>query len=461
MIKKSKRAADKENEKLNFDFINLDSNLQEFNKKRIYVADIGEKDEGKDVLIAGWIHEQRDLGKIRFLLLKDISGIIQIIAHKDETDKAVFDLMTLPRESVIIVSGKVKKSRQAPNGREIIPKKIQLIARAKHPLPVDTSDFSKTELPKRLDYRFLDFHRKKIQAIFKVQSKVAESFIEHFLKKGFIHMQPPCIISSASEGGTELFPVKYFEKNAYLAQSPQLYKQMLACSMEKVTMITPVWRAEKHNTSRHLNEIRQMDIEVGFADDFVVMKQMEDVVKYIVKKVMSDCKAELEILKVKLEVPKASYISYEDTIKLLNKDGVELNYGDDIPPEGEKKLDELFPDTIVFVHTWPLDLKPFYIMPKSLNKDEKLSKGFDAIYKGIEISSGGQRIHLPELIKKRLKAKGLNPKYFTHYIDSFRYGSVPHGGWSIGLERFTTALLGLGNIREACMFPRDRDRLVP
>jgi len=323
-------------------------------------------------------------------------------------------------------------------------------------LPIDVSDRSKTELPKRLDYRFLDFHRRKIQAIFKIQSTVSTAFREHFIKKEFIEMQPPSIISSASEGGTELFPAKYFEKKAYLAQSPQLYKQMVACAMEKAMTITPVWRAEKHNTVRHLNECRQMDIEMAFAGQMEIMKQMEEVVKYIVSEVLKKNKKDLDILELKLIVPKAKYISYDETAKLLK-----IKYGEDLSPENERELCRKFPHTIVFVHSWPASLKPFYIMPKGEDANAKLSEGFDAIYGGVEISSGGQRIHIPELLIKMLKKKGLNPKDFKHYVDSFRYGSPFHSGWSIGLERFTQCLLGLDNIREGCMFPRDRDRLVP
>jgi len=434
---------------------------------RTYIQDAFKK-EGK-VEINGWVHDSRDLGKIRFLILRDITGRIQVTAVKDEIDSELFKIMdSIPRESVVRVTGKIKKSKQAPGGKEIIPEKIEIIASAEKNLPIDVSDFSKTELPKRLDYRFLDLHREKIQAIFKIQSTIAQSFREHFLKKGFIEFQPPSIIASASEGGTELFPAQYFEKKAFLAQSPQLYKQMAACALEKVFTITPVWRAEKHNTTRHLNECRQMDIEMAFANQIDVMKEVEEVVKFIIEHVIKKNKKELEILNVKLKIPKAKYLSYEETVKLLN-----VSNGEDLSPENERELDKEFPDTIVFVNSWPCSIKPFYIMPKEENgkisssknnvdeEKSELSEGFDAIYKGLEITSGGQRIHIPELLEKRLKAKGLAPENFKYYIDSFRYGAPPHGGWSIGLERFTHALLGLDNVREACMFPRDRDRLTP
>jgi len=430
-------------------------NLKDLNSRRILVKDIF-KTKAKEVEVVGWIHNSRDLSKIRFILLRDMSGVIQVTGVRGKTSDNVFKEMgSIPRESVIYVKGSVKDSKQALGGKEINPEEIKIISKAED-LPIDVSDFSKTELPKRLDYRFLDLHRKRTQAIFKIQSEIANSFRRYFYDKEFMEVQLPSIISSSSEGGTDLFTVNYFEKKAYLAQSPQLYKQMLACSVEKVFTITPVWRAEKHNTVRHLNESRQMDIELAFAGQKEIMKELEGVVKYIVKEVLDKCKEELALLGVKLKVPKTKYLSYDETAKFLK-----MKYGEDLSPEDEKKLNEKFPDTIVFVYSWPTKLKPFYIMPKDEKVDAKLSEGFDAIYKGLEISSGGQRIHIPDLLEKKLKSKGLNPKNFKSYVDSFRYGAPPHAGWSIGLERLTQLITGQANIREAVLFPRDRDRLSP
>lgn len=430
--------------------------LKKFNKKRVLIGDIFNK-KHKHVEVLGWVNNTRDLSKVKFLLLRDSSGLIQVTGIKGKTPKSIFKNMEkIPRESVVYVKGKIAESKQAPGGKEINPDEIVSLSLAQD-LPIDVSDFSKTELSKRLDYRFLDLHRKKIQAIFKVKAEIANSFREFFYNEKFTEVFLPSIISSSSEGGTELFNVKYFNKNAYLAQSPQLYKQMLSTTpLEKVFTITPVWRAEKHNTIRHLNESRQMDIEVAFSGQEEVMKYLEGVIKYIVKKIIERCKKELKTLGVKLKIPKAKYLSYEEAIKLLK-----INYGDDFSPEDEKKLNKLFPDTLVFVHSWPANIKPFYIMPKDQNENAELSEGFDAIYKGLEISSGGQRIHLPELLKKRLKNKGLNLKHFKNYIDSFKFGAPVHAGWSVGLERLTMLICNLPNIREACLFPRDLDRLSP
>ena len=421
--------------------------------ERKYVKEILENKKEADVLVKGWVHDTRDLSKIKFLLLRDVSGIIQVTAMKDNP---AFEDMDQNRENVVEITGKAIISKQAPGGIEIMPKKIELISKSEAQLPIDISDFSKTELPKRLDWRFLDFHNRKVQAIFKIQTEIANAFREHFFKKGFIEIQSPGIISSSSEGGTELFEVKYFEKKAYLAQSPQLYKQMIACSMEKTFTITPVWRAEKHNTTRHINEIRQMDIEVAFMNQMEIMKQEEEVVKYIVKKVIENCSEELKLLNIKLKVPNGVYLSYEEAIKKVGG-----KVGEDFTPEQEKKICEMYPGGLVFTHSWPSSIKPFYIMPKDGKKDAKLSEGFDALYGGVEISSGGQRIHIPNLLIERLKAKKLNPESFKSYVDSFRYGAPPHSGGSIGLERLTQIICGLENVKEATMFPRDRDRLIP
>ncbi|MAG39756.1 aspartate--tRNA(Asn) ligase [Candidatus Pacearchaeota archaeon] len=425
--------------------------------ERTYVKEALNKKDGEKVLLRGWVHDTRDLKKVRFLVLKDMTGRIQITGVESKTDKDTFGLLdNMKRESAVEISGTVKDSKQAPGGKEILPDKLTVIAEAGDPLPVDVSDFSKTELPIRLDNRFLDLHSKKAQAIFKIQSTISMNFRKYFVDNGFIEFQPPSVIGSSSEGGTELYKLKYFEKDAYLAQSPQLYKQMIACAMEKVVTITPVWRAEKHNTTRHLNESRQMDIEVAFADQMSIMKELEGVVKFMVTEINKNHKEDLETLGLKLKVPEAHYLSYDEICEMFD-----IKNGEDLSPNDEKRICEKFKDDIVFVHSWPTEQRGFYIMRKGEDAEAKITEGFDALYKGVEISSGGQRIHIPELLETMLKKKGLDPKDFKSYINSFRYGAPPHAGWSIGLERFTQTLLELDNIREAVLWPRDRDRLTP
>ncbi len=426
--------------------------------ERTYVKDALSSNAGEKVLLKGWVHDTRDLKKVRFLVLKDITGRIQVTGVDGKTDSKTFELLdNLKRESAVEIIGEVKESNQAPGGKEVLPSEINIIAEAADPLPIDVSDFSKTELPLRLDNRFLDLHTQKTQAIFKIQSAIIQGYREFMVKEGGIEAVFPSIIGSSSEGGTDLFKAKYFEKEVCLSQSCQLYKQMLACSMEKVFALFTVWRAEKHNTVRHLNEARQFDYEEGFADDKRVMDVLGRVVQYIVKKVLEENKPELDTLGVEnLKVPEIKYLTFAEVADTMKKEGVKMS-SHDLSGEAEKKLDELYPDTIVFVHDWPIDGKPFYIMPA----EDGLSKGFDAIWKGMEISSGGQRVHIPDLLIERLKAKGLDPEEFTDYINSFRYGAPEHAGWGLGLERLTMLMLGLNNIREAVLFPRDRDRLTP
>ena len=429
--------------------------------ERLPIKEAFEKKAGEKVKLAGWVHEIRALGKISFLILRDITGRIQTVAFKGETPEKEFEKVgKISRESVISIEGIVKASKQAPGGKEIGIEKVEVLNSAEEMLPIDVSDFSKTELPKRLDYRFLDLHRERTQAIFKIQSTIMTAYREFMVKEGAIEAIFPVIISSSSEGGTDLFKLDYFEKKAYLSQSCQLYKQMLACSMEKVFTIFTVWRAEKHNTTRHLNECRQMDFEMAFASDMKVMKIMGECTQYIVQKIIDTNAKELKTLEVELKVPATKYMTFAEVTDLMKKEGVHMGK-DDLTGEAEEKLGELYPDTIVFVHEWPLSGKPFYIMPKDENPNAELANGFDAIYKGMEITSGGQRIHLPDLLIERLKIKGLNPDQFKDYIDSFRYGAPPHAGWGMGVERLTMLLLGIKNIREAVLFPRDRDRLTP
>jgi len=383
--------------------------------------------------------------------------MVQCVVKGDLLNK----IKDLSLESVVEIKGKTKKAKvKADLTREDIELEvsgIKILNKAEK-LPIHVNEKTiNTEISKRLDNRSLDVRKPEVAARFRIQSTIINGFREFFYNEEFMEIQPPAIIATSTEGGTDLFKIKYFEKDAYLAQSPQLYKQLMAISLEKVFSTSTIWRAEKHDTSRHVNEIRQMDIEVGFCDDLEVMKYLERSVQFIVKKILKDCKKELDLLKLKLKVPEAKYLKYIEAIELLNKTGFKMKDGDDFEPEAERKLCELFPDTIVFTYEWPVSIKPFYIWPK----DKKTSGGFDALYGGLEISSGGQRVHIPDILIKQLKSKNLNPVDFKWYIDAFRYGAPMHAGWSIGLERLTMAILKVDNIREVTLFPRDRKRLTP
>jgi aspartyl-tRNA synthetase len=412
----------------------------------------------KEVMIAGWVTRTRELRKISFIVLRDNSGEIQVTA-KDENLRSFIN--HLGREDVISVLGKAVKSRVAHAGVEFIPVQIEVINKAKQPLPFDLFGSVGAELDTRLNYRFMDFRTAKTSAIFKIQSSLLTAFRSMLTNLGYLEIQPPCIIASASEGGADLFRMPYFEKEAFLAQSPQLYKQMCAISLGKVFTVVPIWRAEKFNTPTHLNEIRQMDIEQAFADDENVMHVLEEVLVYMLQYIRENRSEELKVLGREITVPELPIrkLTYTEAVELLQEADEEILWGEDFSKAQEKKLMELVGTEAFFIKDWPSVLKTFYAMPYKENPD--IVHAFDLIYNGIELSSGTQRIHLPELLRQQLRRKGLNPRDFTHYIESFSYGAPPHAGWSIGLERLTMTVTGMDNIRECTMFPRDRDRLVP
>jgi len=410
----------------------------------------------------GWVEEVRNIGNLKFIKLHTVDEDLQVIIKKKEVSKGLFDLVdNITRQSAIVIDGEMKTNKEAPGGKEIVPKNIEVLGMSEAVLPLDPSGKTPAEMETRLDWRFLDFRSRKTVAIFKIQNWILRAFREYFTNNGFLEMQPPCIIASASEGGAELFKIPYFEKEAYLAQSPQLYKQMGAISFGKVFCIVPVFRAEKFNKPTHINEIRQMDAEIGFVEsEEDAMKALEECFVYVLEQVKKNCKKELEILDRKLEVPKLPLrrITYTETIELLRKEKENIEYGQDFSKSQEQKLGELIGKPF-FIKEWPTEIKAFYAMPNP--DDPQICRAFDLIYEGLEISSGTQRIHDPDLLIKQIKSKDLNPDDFKFYIDAFRYGSPTHAGWSIGLERFTAKICGLSNIQEATMFPRTRTRLTP
>ncbi len=412
--------------------------------------------------INGWVEEIRDLGGIKFIKMHTPSGEIQVTVPKKKVSEEIFEKVDkITRQSAISVVGELKENKEAPGGKEIIPEKIEILGLAETPLPFDPSGKTKAELDTRLDWRFLDFRNKKTLAIFKIQNQILRTFRKYLTDNGFFEMQPPGIIASASEGGADLFAIPYFEKEAFLAQSPQLYKQMGAISLGKVFMIVPIWRAEKFNTPTHLNEVRQMDIEIGFVkSEEDAMKAIESVFVEILKSVKKNCKEELDILNRKLNIPKLPLkrITYTECVDFLKKNGEEIEWGQDFSKTQERTLGKKFGE-VFFLKDWPTEAKTFYTMPYEDNP--KICHAYDLIHTGLEICSGTQRIHIPKLLIKQIKTFGLNPKSFEFYINCFRFGAPPHAGGSIGLERLTMTITGMKNIRECCMFPRDRNRLSP
>ncbi len=429
-------------------------------KRTHYTSQLREQ-LNNQVVLAGWVHDVRVLGGISFLLLRDMAGIVQVTATKAKSSPGlVKEIGTLHQEDVVVVKGTVVPSKIAKRGFEVVPTELEIVSRAETPLPLDPRGVQNTLLDTRLNWRVLDFRSEESNAIFKIQSRILKSFRDFFGQRGYVEIQPPVIISSASEGGAELFSLKYFEKEAYLAQSPQLYKQMCAISFEKVFTVLPVFRAEKFEQPTHLNEVRQMDMEEAFATDEDVMKILEEFLAYCIKIVREFSIEELEKLGEKLEPIKLPLkrVKYEQAIQVLKKHGEEIEFGSDFSKTQEKKLLQLVGREAFFIVEWPIELKAFYAMPSG---DGKTCRAFDLIYRGLEIASGTQRVHLPDLLVEQLRLKGLNPEGFKFYVDAFRYGAPYHSGWSIGLERLTMKITGRDNIREATMFPRDRNRITP
>jgi aspartyl-tRNA synthetase len=424
-----------------------------------YVGELSAQIEGKPVTLCGWVHEVRETAKITFLILRDNTGLVQVLGKKGDVPDDVIRSMSLPKESVIMVKGKVRANKEAKKGFEIIPSEIRNLNPVSTTIPFEVTGKVPADIDVRLDNRFIDLRRIETAAVFSIESTMLNSFAGSLHSKGFSQIRTPSIIAESSEGGSDLFEIKYFEHKAYLAQSPQLYKQLAVIGgMDRVFMIMPVFRAEKSNTTSHINEITQMDVEMAFADADDAIKALSETVKAMIKSVKEDNREALETLGIKLEVPEPKTITYRQAIDGLKKKGHSIEYGHDFSKEHEKGIEDAFGEAVI-VKDYPAELRAFYSMPKE--SDKELTNSFDYIYRGLEISSGAQRIHDPEMLVGALKRKGLNPKGFEFYINAFRCGAPPHAGWSIGLERFAMAVTGMKNIREATLFPRDRKRLTP
>ena len=428
-----------------------------------YSIDVTSKEYGKTISVAGWVEDIRNIGSIAFIILRDRKGTLQVTTLKKEHKDIFESLVSISRESVISVEGLCQQSDKARNGYEIIPNKVNILSNAETPLPLGVVDKIESELETRLDNRFIDLRKQEIQAIFKIRNGIISAVHEYLRKENFVEVHTPNIIASSSEGGTDVFKLKYFEKEAFLAQSPQLYKQMLmSTGLDRVYEIAWYFRAEEHNTRRHLNESTAVDLEMAFIkDEEDVMKILENLV-YSMWKKASDCKQELEILSQKVEVPELPFkrLKYDDVIDKLNKNKCNLEWGADLGSEEEKLLGEIMKregHDFYFITKYPIEAKPFYTMPEK----EKYSRGFDLECKGVEIASGSQRIHEVDLLIDRIKECDLNPKDFESYLKAFRYGMPPHGGFGFGIERFMMNLLDIKNIRECILFPRDRTRLIP
>jgi nondiscriminating aspartyl-tRNA synthetase len=433
-----------------------------------YSIEINPDLAGSEVALLGWAHIIRDKGKIKFIILRDERGTIQITVPQKKVSEAVFEVSgSLKPEYAIAVNGTVVKAKQVESGVEIIPTRIRILNKSER-LPIDVVEGKvDIDLDTRLNHRILDLRKPTVNAIFRIQHYLVRYAREFLEQNEFVEIHTPKIVAEATEGGANLFEIKYFERKAYLAQSPQFYKQlMLLAGFGRVFEIAPVFRAEKHNTRRHVNEYTSFDFEMAWISGLEdIMKMEEEMLHNAFKKTAQSATKELELLDIDLIVPKLPFkrIKYVEAVDLLNAEGKELTINDDLDPECERLLSELFPEKfgtdMVFITHYPVELRPAYTMP-SLT-DEGMTESFDLTYKGMEITTGGQRIHLYSLLVEKFKEKGFDPEAFSFYLDPFKYGAPPHGGLGLGVERLTMQLLGIDNIREATLLPRDRDRITP
>jgi len=417
--------------------------------------------DGREVIVLGWVRDIRDLGGIRFVVLQDKEGIVQVTIPRDEVDEAVMKKAdSLQRQYSIGVKGTVKKMEKAPGGAEIIPSEIRILGIARHPLPLDITGRTPAEIDVRLDARVLDLRRDENQAIFRIQHVALEAIRNFLSRSDFTEVHTPKIIATATEGGAALFPVAYFEREAFLAQSPQLYKEELIMDFEKVFEIGAFFRAEESHTRRHLSEFVSIDIEQAFATAEDVMMILEELMRHTCKVVKEGCQKELKILKRRIDVPKTPFkrFTYDEILEELRKRNLEIPWGEDVPTAAFRTLGELHP-YFYFITDWPTKSKPFYIKPRDDNPD--LCEAFDLMWRWIELASGGTRVHSKDLLVKRMKEQGLRPESFKHHLQAFDYGMPPHAGWATGLERLIMMLTGKRNIREVVLFPRDRFRLTP
>ena len=420
------------------------------------IEDLNSSMEGQDVVFGGWIVDLRKLGKMAFLTIRDVTGMCQVIVKGDSMNL----LEGLNRQSVVRITGKVQASKAKDFDFEIAASEIQILAKAEYPLPIDPIGRLESDIDNRLNSRALDMRNQKTASIFKLRHHVLSSIRETLSKEKFIEITTPKIIGSASEGGANLFGLDYFGNQAYLAQSPQLYKEQMTIGLERVFEISGFYRAEKSHTGRHLSEFTSVDIEAAFMDYTDVMNVLEKLIVDVFRKTSEKCKIEQEHIGNQIKVPDSPFerITYSQALDELKNNDIKLEFGDDLMDSHLRTLGNNHPE-FYFLTDWPMKLKPFYIHEK--DDDPTLSRSFDLQHGYLELSSGGRRLHDPEQLKARLKEQELDPANFSDHLESFGWGMPPHSGWGLGLDRLMTVLIGIDNVREVVLYPRDPDRLKP
>lgn len=423
---------------------------------RTFASSIDKNHIGQNLTFVGWLEDFRDMGKIGFISVRDMTGNFQGVL----TGELLSSLREIPRQSVIVVNGTIQDTRAENFQVEVRVERVDLLSRAINPLPIDPTGRVKSSLDKRLDSRALDLRNFEISNIFRTRSYVLHLIRKFLYSKMFVEVNTPKIIGTATEGGADLFGFEYFSKKAFLAQSPQLYKEQLTLGLERVFEISSYFRAEPSHTVRHLSEFVSVDLEAAFLEYGDIMDIVQDLVFSIINDLFVHYDKQMTYFENKQDimVDKIPRITYEKCREDLKSLGEKIEFGDDLSDPALKKLGEMYPK-FYFIIDWPTKLKPFYILEHE--KKSELSKSFDLQYGYLEIVSGGAREHNSERLKNKLLEKGLNPKSFSDHLQTFEWGMPPHSGCGLGFDRFIMILTNSTNIREVVLYPRDTERLSP
>ncbi|MGC2428006.1 MAG: aspartate--tRNA(Asn) ligase [Nitrososphaeraceae archaeon] len=429
-----------------------------------YSYEVSSSLNDREVVIMGWISAIRDHGNIRFIMIRDMYDDTQVIAKKSECSEQLFEqIRQIKEHTTLAIRGKVKSQGKAPNGAEVIPLELKIFSIATKAAPfLVQSKISSVGIDTRLNLRAIDLRRNVLRSIFHIRHTTLNAIREFFVRKGFIEVNTPKMIATATEGGAALFPIFYYDREAFLAQSPQLYKEQLTMAFENVFEIGPIFRAEPSRTNRHLSEAISIDVEKAFVDYNDIMTLLENMIAYIIESVKKKNKNDIDCLHlefpdIKLPFPKYPYSNLIDQLQDL---GERIGWGDDLSPQAMKNLPDDKMNGFYFVTDWPTSIKPFYVKPKSTGSD-RVCESFDLMYGSLEISSGSTRINRKNELLERMKKQGLDTQQFDFHLRVFDYGIPPHAGFGMGLERLLMAITAIDNIRDVTLYPRDIDRLTP
>lgn len=428
------------------------------------LEDLLKAEEGTTIILEGAVHSVRDMGEIAFVILRKKEGLIQTVWEEGKTD---LELSEIREGDYIHVTGQVKDEERAPHGKEVRLSTISHLSHVSCPLPLPIDKWKlNTSLEAKLDRRSLSLRNIRERARFRIQEGIVRGFRDFLYEQGFTEIHTPKIGAKSAEGGANMFRLSYFHRPAVLQQSPQLYKQMMVGVFDRVFETGPVFRAEKHNTRRHLNEYTSLDFEMGYIHSFLDICAMETgFLQYTMNLLEKEYSKELKLLNITLpDVEKIPYVRFDEAKRLVSqKYNRKIRNPFDLEPEEEELIGKYFKEEynadFVFVTHYPSKKRPFYAMDDP--EDTRYTLSFDLLYHGLEITTGGQRIHDLNMLEEKIQAKGMTEEGLEQYLDAFRFGMPPHGGLGIGLERLTMQLLGEDNVREACLFPRDMSRLEP